>query len=136
MPGPKMPRPSNDSAASTIAMASSIVGAVPPKPAVNWLNRVDNSDWIPPAILFLAAHKGNSTYVLWFFNRLERLAAYLHISAKNVNERIERYTEVIKGLEQPHSLENPVASLELTNQEKEEMRHVLDGDIYLVLIYK
>ena len=103
---------------------------------LNWLNRVDNSDWIPPAILFLAAHKGNSTYVLWFFNRLERLAAYLHISAKNVNERIERYTEVIKGLEQPHSLENPVASLELTNQEKEEMRHVLDGDIYLVLIYK
>ena len=99
---------------------------------LNWLNRVDNSDWIPPAILFLAAHKGNSTYVLWFFNRLERLAAYLHISAKNVNERIERYTEVIKGLEQPHSLENPVASLELTNQEKEEMRHVLDGDIYFL----
>ena len=35
MPGPKMPRPSSDSAASTIAMASSIVGWLPPKPAVN-----------------------------------------------------------------------------------------------------
>ena len=36
MPGPKMPRPSSESAASTIAMASSMVGWLPPKPAVNW----------------------------------------------------------------------------------------------------
>ena len=35
MPGPKMPRPSNERAASTIAMASSTVGVVPPKPLVN-----------------------------------------------------------------------------------------------------
>jgi hypothetical protein len=30
--GPKMPRPSSDSAASTIAMASSIEGVAPPNP--------------------------------------------------------------------------------------------------------
>ena len=35
MPGPKMPSPRSDSAASTIAMASSIVGVAPPNPEVN-----------------------------------------------------------------------------------------------------
>ena len=35
-----MPRPSSDSAASTIAMASSMVGVAPPNPAVNWENKV------------------------------------------------------------------------------------------------
>ena len=41
MPGPKMPRPSSDKAASTIAMASSMVGVAPPKPAVNCENSVE-----------------------------------------------------------------------------------------------
>ena len=41
MPGPKMPRPSSDSAASTSAMASSMVGWLPPKPAVNSENSVE-----------------------------------------------------------------------------------------------
>ena len=41
MPGPKMPRPSSDSAASTIAIASSIEGVAPPKPAVNSENSVE-----------------------------------------------------------------------------------------------
>ncbi|BDD85986.1 HNH endonuclease family protein [Desulfofustis limnaeus] len=99
---------------------------------LNWLNKIDNSDWIPPAIHFLAQHKNDSVYVLWFFKRLERLAAYLHICSKNVNDRIERYAEVIKGLEQSHDLNNPVVDLELTSQEKEEMRRVLDGEIYFL----
>jgi len=60
---------------------------------LKWLNRIDNSDWLPPAIQFLAQKKNDSEYVLWFFTKLERLAAYLHICAKNVNQRIERYAD-------------------------------------------
>lgn len=97
---------------------------------LNWLNKIDNSDWIPPAILFLANHKNDPAYALWFFMQLERLAAYLHVCSKNVNQRIERYAEVIEALEQPHSLSEPVSDLELTELEKEEMRHVFNGDIY------
>jgi hypothetical protein len=101
---------------------------------LNWLNRIDNSDWIPPAIHFLAGHKNDPVYVLWFFKRLERLAAYLHVCSKNVNDRIERYAEVIKGLEgaHAHALSNPITNLELTSKEKEAMRRVLDGDIYFL----
>ena len=37
---------------------------------LKWLNRIDNSDWLPPAILFLAQKKNEPEYVLWFFKKL------------------------------------------------------------------
>ncbi|MDD2466828.1 MAG: DUF262 domain-containing HNH endonuclease family protein [Desulfobulbus sp.] len=97
---------------------------------LKWLNKIDNSDWIPPAIFFLAHHKNEPDYVLWFFQKLERLAAFLHICAKNVNERIERYAELIGTMEAPHSRNNPISQIELTESEKIEMQQVLDGNIY------
>ncbi|MDR5907787.1 DUF262 domain-containing HNH endonuclease family protein [Franzmannia qiaohouensis] len=97
---------------------------------LRWLNRIDNSDWVPPAMVFLADHKNEPAYVEWFFRKLERLAAYMHICAKNVNQRIERYALLIAALQQPHDYDNPVRDVELTEDEKSEMRRVLQGDIY------
>lgn len=97
---------------------------------LKWLNRIDNSDWLPPAILFLSQKKDHPEYVLWFFTKLERLAAYLHICAKNVNQRIERYAEVIASLQAPHSKDAPAVSVELTKAEIDEMKEALDGKIY------
>ena len=97
---------------------------------LKWLNRIDNSDWLPPAIQFLSQNKGDSVYVLWFFRKLERLAAYLHICAKNVNQRIERYAKVLESLQGGHSLNAPIETVELTDSEIEEMKKTLDGDIY------
>ncbi|MDC5642935.1 DUF262 domain-containing HNH endonuclease family protein [Acinetobacter baumannii] len=97
---------------------------------LRWLNRIDNSDWLPVAILFLAQQKDQPEYVLWFFTKLERLAAYLHICAKNVNQRIERYAEVLSSLHHPHSLDKPSLHIELTATEIAEMKNVLNGKIY------
>lgn len=97
---------------------------------LNWLNRIDNSDWLPPAILFLSQKKDHPEYVLWFFTKLERLAAYLHICAKNVNQRIERYAEIIASLQARHSKDAPAVSVELTKAEIDEMKEALDGNIY------
>lgn len=97
---------------------------------LRWLNRIDNSDWVPPAMLFLAQQKNKPEYVLWFMEKLERLAAFLHLTAKNVNERIERYSSLISGLMETHSLDNPAKAVLLTENEKKAMRKVLDGDIY------
>ena len=96
---------------------------------LKWLNRIDNSDWLPPAILFLS-QKHDLEYALWFFTKLERLAAYLHICAKNVNQRIERYAEVIASLHAPHSKDAPAISVELIKAEIDEMKDALDGNIY------
>lgn len=97
---------------------------------LGWLNRIDNSDWIPPAIHFLASHENEPEYAKWFFQKLETLAAYLHVCAKNVNERIERYAYLITAMDQPHSMTSPVTEIELTNNEKAEMKTALNGDIY------
>ncbi|NBB80459.1 MAG: DUF262 domain-containing protein [Verrucomicrobia bacterium] len=97
---------------------------------LRWLNRIDNSDWIPPAMLFLAQKKDDPEYVLWFFERMERLAAFMHICAYNVNWRIDRYAEVIEGLESDHNLNNPVHAVELTEAEMKLMRERLDSEIY------
>ena len=96
---------------------------------LRWLNQIEDSDWIPPAILFLSQnHKPD--YVFWFFKKLERLASCMYVCAKNVNKRIERYAELIKGLEGNHSLEAPVSKVELTEIEKHSMKKVLDGNVY------
>lgn len=97
---------------------------------LRWLNRIDNSDWMSVAILFLSGNKNVPEYVEWFFSRLERLAAYMHVCALNINERIERYNDVIEALEDDHSLSNPVQAVELTEAEREKMREALNGDIY------
>ena len=97
---------------------------------IGWLNRLDNENWIPPAILFLSQHKNDSAYVLWFFEKLERLAAYLHICAKNINSRIDRYAAVLKSLENDHSITSPIEAIELTQDEKDEMKTSVDGKIY------
>lgn len=97
---------------------------------LKWLNRIDNSDWIPPAMKFLSEKKDDPEYVAWFFQRLERLAAYMHVCALNINERIERYNKVIVGLESDHSLDLPVAGIELTDDEKKRMMLSLEGNIY------
>lgn len=97
-----------------------------------WLNKIGNSDWMPPAIKFLAEHKNDPDYVLWFMERLERLASFLHITAKDINRRIERYKRLLEEMEMnpDHSLDDPLASIELSNEEKKEFADTLDGEIY------
>ena len=97
-----------------------------------WLNKIDNSDWMPSAIRFFAEHSNDADYILWFIKKLERLASYLHITAKDVNRRIERYALLLEEMEKSpdSSLDDPLVSIELTNSEKEEFVKVLSGDVY------
>lgn len=97
---------------------------------IGWLNRIDNVDWIPVAIRLLAQKKEDPTYVRWFFERLERLAAYMHITAHNVNERIERYAQVLRSLENDHSNLARATAVDLREGEKKSFRSALDGRIY------
>jgi len=97
-----------------------------------WLNKTENFDWIPPMLIFMNKHKNNSKLMLWFTAKIERLAAYLHITGKDVNERIERYSRVIEELEKRNITDNSksILSVELSQDEKEEFVSVLNGEIY------
>jgi len=99
---------------------------------LKWLNRIDNSDWLPSAMKFLADHENDAAYVHWFLRKLERLAACMHICGYDVNARIERYATLLRALEKTHSMASPVAAVELTAYEQSTLRRVLQSDIYLM----
>ncbi|MDE3021709.1 MAG: DUF262 domain-containing protein [Pseudomonadota bacterium] len=99
---------------------------------LHWLNRIDNSDWLPSAMKFLANKASEANYVLLFFQKLERLAAFMHICAYDVNMRIERYARILQALEMPHFISSPIAEIELSDREKDAMLLALNGDIYMM----
>jgi hypothetical protein len=99
---------------------------------LRWLNRIDNSDWLPSAMRFLADHESDAEYVHWFIRHLECLAAYMHVCGYDVNARIERYAKVLNALENPHSLAQPVVTVELSDHEKTNFLQRLEGEVYLM----
>lgn len=100
---------------------------------LKWLNRIDNFDWIPPAILYISKHKNYSPELLKsFFIDLERLAAGLMILRANINTRINRYAELLTSIEKDSNLYADDSPLQLTPAETTEILDILNGDLYLM----
>ncbi len=95
------------------------------------LNRIDNSDWIPPAILYLSRNHNHPDQLVQFFTDLDRLAAGLMIRRANINERIERYGRLIAVIESGEDLYTSNSPLQITSEEKNNILKMLDGDLYL-----
>lgn len=97
-----------------------------------WLNKTNNHDWMPSAIKFFSEHKGDSAYLCWFVKKLERLASYLLVTGKDVNQRFYRYNWLLVEMDErpENSLEHPLKNIELTDFEKENFVDALNGDIY------
>lgn len=100
--------------------------------ALFWLNKTNNYDWMPPAIKFFAEHKNDSEYIRWFISKLERLASFLLITARDVNHRMDRYKWLLVEMDArpDSSIDNPLVNVELTEWEKEQFVEALDGSIY------
>lgn len=94
------------------------------------LNRLDNFDWIPPTLFYLQTQKGNQDGALQFIRDLERLAYGLFIKRANLNERISRYAQVLRAIEQDEDLYSQVSPLQLSQEEKQDIRTRLNGGIY------
>ena len=95
------------------------------------LGRLDNFDWLPPAMeFFLRARKAGDS-VLWFIRDLERLAYGLFVLRRNVNQRINRYADVLRCIEGGEDLREGGSPLQLNPTEIAEVRDRLDGPIYL-----
>lgn len=96
---------------------------------IRWLQRIDNSDWIPPAMLYLKEQRNKPKRVARFFELLERLAAYLHICRWNVNDRIEVYAELINDI-QSGAEPDDMVQFEFGESDHKAFREALDSDIY------
>jgi hypothetical protein len=97
-----------------------------------WLNRLDNSDWVPPAILYLSDNRNNPDQLEHFFTDLERLAAGLMIQRSNINERLERYSQLLTAIEREDNLFSSDSPLQLTREEQRHILKILDGDLYSI----
>ena len=101
-----------------------------------WLNKTRNYDWMPVAIKFLAEHENDSDAILAFLIKLERLASYLFVTSKGLNQRINRYKEVLEEMATEGNHYQNIESLELKEIEKEEFIKTLDGEIYTLPSYR
>lgn len=96
----------------------------------HWLNKSDNTEWIPVAMKFYYIHSNNPEYMCIFFKKLDRLVSCLKfIPNSNRDTRTRRYIAVLKELEQnPENIYGQ--SIELTPDEIKQFTEVLDGEIY------
>jgi len=97
---------------------------------LRYLARVDESDWVAPAILFHSKHHNDSTRLRIFYADLERLASVMWILSYNVNQRIERYGNLLKAIADDDDLSARKSPLQLNLEERVDAEIALDGDIY------
>lgn len=97
---------------------------------LEYLTRLDNSDWIPPAIAYFRKNKEKEGTLLQFFRDLERLAYGMFICRANVTERISRYARVLHSIEEQDDLFRENSPLQLSEDETHKILKALDGEIY------
>ncbi|CAN5310807.1 DUF262 domain-containing protein [soil metagenome] len=101
--------------------------------AVRSLHRVDNKDWMPPAILRIwRRSKEDSLAIGRFLVGLERLAYFLFVSRMGVNDRIARFAGVMDEIEPKPNKETPTEGLDLSAYEQHQFLIALSGPIYQI----
>lgn len=94
------------------------------------LGRLDNFDWVPPAMVFFRRNMNRPKRLTRFIRDLERLAYSMFIRRANINERIRRYADVLHAIERSEELFDDAAPLQLKDRERAELLKVLGGPIY------
>ncbi len=94
------------------------------------LGRLDNFDWVPPAVAFFDRNRNDKQALMLFTRDLERLAYALFILRSNINDRINRYAGVLRGIEQGDDLCSCSSPLQLSEEERSSVLRALDGPVY------
>jgi hypothetical protein len=97
---------------------------------LNWLNRIDNFDWTPPAIVAIEKYRNRSSDLLRFLCDLERLAAVHLIIRTSRTQRVDRYARLLAEMAENANLFRASSPLQLTQDEIELAIEKLDGPIY------
>lgn len=99
---------------------------------LNWLKQINNRDWVPPAISYIAKYHDEPENVFKFLKKLERLAFGLWVLSTYATPRIERYANVLREIEDPENAGDPdkFSSLSLEDTEKTNILEILNRDVY------
>ena len=96
---------------------------------LRYLNRLNNFDWIPPAMAFYRRNQNPEAF-LHFIRDLERLAYALFIMRAYVNRRTSRYADVLRAIHLRKDLYGLSSPLQLSSKEIADVLSALDGPIY------
>ncbi len=99
---------------------------------LRWLNLLDNTDWIPPAIKYVSLPSVSSPDLTKFLTDLERLAASILIRRVDVTRRVERYGRLLAAIEAGKDLYARDSPLQLDATERIETIARLRAEIYTV----
>jgi hypothetical protein len=99
---------------------------------LRWLNKLDNTDWIPPAISYFSRTDVDTAALHRFVVDLERLAASMFVRRVDITRRIERYGRVLEAIEARHDLYAPDSPLQLDEIECAQTLIRLNSDVYTV----
>lgn len=97
---------------------------------LNWLNRLEFKDWVPPALAFFVRFRQQPEVVLGFFRDLERLAYSILARKAGVNERIERFSALTRAIEAGSDLSVASSPLQLSPEEQYQTYEALSGPLY------
>lgn len=97
---------------------------------LKWINRLEFTDWVPPALAFFTRHRQTPQLMVQFFSDLERLAYCMLIIKAGVNERIERFSRLTSEVEKSADLSAPDSALQLQPSENHLSYTCLDGPFY------
>ena len=83
----------------TSASYESVADAENVNKLLRYLNQLDNFDWIPPAMAFFRRNPNDTCALIQFVRDLERLAYGMFIRRANINQRINRYADILRAIE-------------------------------------
>lgn len=94
------------------------------------LRRVNNTDWIPPALHFVERRGDSQDALVEFLRLLERLAYSMFITPRNYSvQRVRRYTEVMNEIDNEVDFNDSGSRIQLTADEKQQMLENQRGDV-------
>jgi Protein of unknown function DUF262/Protein of unknown function (DUF1524) len=97
---------------------------------LKWLNRLEFNDWLPSALAFAVRHRHQPKKMELFFRDLERLAYSMLIRKSSINDRIEKFSRLTKGIENNENLDDTKSALQLSQAEQAATYRVLSGPLY------
>ncbi len=99
---------------------------------LRFLNQIEFSDWLPPALAFLLERRRGAfaeLSLLEFFEKLERLSAALYFIGTIATRRFERFAVVVRAVNSGE-IGDLRDALELRPEEKRAFYERLTGDVY------
>ncbi|MDQ8732441.1 DUF262 domain-containing HNH endonuclease family protein [Bradyrhizobium sp. LHD-71] len=98
--------------------------------ALRSLERIDNKDWLAPALLLMWKAGDDAAHVSKVLCDLERVAYFLFTTRADVNARIRRFASVMNEIDMPAGQTISAVGLALSRVEQTEFIKALDGSLY------